>query len=185
MVVFSCVYKSTIQLAKELLGCFLVHETSKGLIKGRIVETEAYLRNDEASHSFRGKTERNKTMFNGPGFAYVYFTYGMHNCFNVTSKVGEAVLIRAVEPLEGIELMKKNRKTDIVRNLCSGPAKLTQAFGISLKHDGVFLDEKSKLKILKGNKPKNVVKTTRVGISSAKDKLYRFYEKGNVYISKN
>src|SRR3989338_1070928 len=121
--------KSTLNAAQNLLGCYLIHNNCTG----KIVETEAYLHNDKASHSFKGKTNRNEAMFSEAGKAYVYFTYGMHHCFNVVTNkkgVGEAVLIRALELIKGIEIMKKRRKTNNVRDLCNGPAKLVIAFGI-------------------------------------------------------
>ncbi len=182
--------KSTIEIAKALLGVYLVRKTNEGRFVGKIVETEAYLKNDPACHASRGMTKRNKTMFEKAGTAYVYFTYGMHHCFNVVTNnkgIGEAALIRAIEPIEGINLMKKNRKTKDIYNLCSGPAKLTQAFQISRKEDGVdLLNENSKLRlIMLSEKEKiEIVAAKRIGISQAKDKLYRFYVKGSRFVSK-
>lgn len=176
--------KPTIKVAKNLLGKFLVH---KNLV-GKIVETEAYLKNDPASHAFKGKTERNKSVFGRPGISYVYFTYGMHYCFNVVTNkgFGEAILIRALEPVEGVEIMKKNRKMNEIKNLCSGPAKLTIALGIIRKEDGVDLTNKnSSLKLMQGKKEKfKIVATQRVGISQAKEKPYRFYIKGSEFVSR-
>lgn len=181
--------KSTISVAKNLLGTYLVHKTSKGKIIGKIVETEAYLFDDPASHSFKGLSERNKSMFDHPGKAYVYLIYGMYECFNcVTNKigVGEAVLIRALEPISGIELMKKNRKTSDVRSLCSGPGKLTSAMEITRKDNCADLVS-SKLRIeVPIQKDKfNIVTTKRIGISKGKHLPHRFYIKGNEFISKN
>ncbi len=176
--------KSTLEVAKGLLGKYLVHDE----LIGKIVETEAYLRNDSASHAFKGKTERNKSVFGKPGTAYVYFTYGMYNCFNVVTNkgFGEAILIRALEPIEGIDVMKENRKTNEVKKLCSGPAKLVIAMGINRKDDGVdLLSEKSHLKLMHGKKEKiKIVATRRIGISQAKEKLYRFYIEGSEWVSK-
>ncbi len=181
--------KSTIDIAKALLGVYLVHEWKKEIFVGKIIETEAYLKNDPASHAFKGKTERNKSVFNKPGTAYVYFTYGMHHCFNVVTNkgFGEAILIRAVEPIKGIELMKKNRKTEDIHNLCNGPAKLTQAFQISRKEDELnLLNENSKLRLRIPHKKEKIqiVSAKRIGISQAKDKLYRFYVKGSKFVSR-
>jgi len=117
------------EVAKNLLGCVLRNGGTAGII----VETEAYSQDDAASHSFRGLTKRNSPMFGAPGTIYVYFTYGMHNCFNIVTNeegIGEAVLIRALEPIEGAEIMKKRRGTENIRELCSGPARLVQALGI-------------------------------------------------------
>ncbi|MFC1517617.1 DNA-3-methyladenine glycosylase [Candidatus Margulisiibacteriota bacterium] len=186
--------RNTIQVAKELLGKYLVLKTPKGKLIGKIVETEAYHEKDPASHSYRGMTPRNKPMFGKPGFAYVYFTYGMHYCFNVVTepsgKAG-AVLIRAVEPIKGIEQMKKNRTPRQARdknkmglkNLTNGPAKLAQAFGIDKKFNEADL-AKGKLNIfIDGKNDHKIAKTKRIGISVAEHALLRFYIKGNKFVS--
>jgi DNA-3-methyladenine glycosylase len=175
--------KSTLEIARALLGCYLVNKTKEGELIGKIVETEAYLANDPASHSFNGKTKRNSAMFGSPGKAYVYFTYGMYHCFNVvTAKegIGEAVLIRALEPIKGIELMKKRRNQDNINELCNGPAKLVQAMGITKKHNGISLLEGS-LRLCKGDKiaKNNIAKSKRIGISKGTNLSYRFYLKDN------
>ena len=178
-------YTNTIKTAKELLGCYLIHETAEGIIKGMIVETEAYLSDDPAAHSFNGKTLRNSPMFGKPGTAYVYFTYGMHYCFNVVTNVegvGEAVLIRAVQPVEGIGLMKQRRNREDIKQLCNGPAKLVQAFGITKENNFQSLD-KGSLRIEKGIEPEEIIATTRVGISKAKEEKLRFYIKDNGFLS--
>ena len=134
--------QNTVKVAVDLLGCFLVKQTEKGnVLKGCIVETEAYLGlKDDCCHSFGGrKTERTKVMYMSGGYAYVYFTYGMHYCLNVVtagSEEPEAVLIRALEPIEGISIMKKNRSQKNIKNLTNGPAKLCQAFDIDRKLNG-------------------------------------------------
>jgi len=182
--------KDTLKVTKELLGKFIIRETKDGKIIGRIVETEAYLKDDPASHSFCGRTKRNFHMFESAGKSYVYFTYGMHHCFNiVTNKkgIGEAVLIRAVEPIGGIELMKKNRKIFDEKNLCNGPAKLTMAFGIDKKYSGInLLDENSSLKLMDSDEKDNfeITQTNRIGISKGKELNHRFYIKGNEWVSK-
>lgn len=179
--------QDTLSVAQSLLGMYLIHESSQGKTIGKIVETEAYLFDDPAAHSFHGKTQRNAPMFEKAGTAYVYFTYGMHFCFNVvTGKegVGEAVLIRALEPIEGIELMKQRRKQENLFNLCSGPAKLVQAMDITKEHNNLFLLEKP-LYLSEGKKESfSIVKKPRIGISLAKSKLYRFYIKGNPFVSR-
>jgi len=130
-------------LARELIGCVLLSREGGVAIAGRIVETEAYLsEGDAASHSHRGRTARNASMFGEPGLAYVYLIYGMHHCLNVVSAksgVGEAVLIRSLQPLEGLDLMRERRGGVRDRELCRGPGKLAQAFGLTLEHDGLDL----------------------------------------------
>jgi len=167
--------KSTLNVAKGLLGKYLLHHTKAGIIAGKIVETEAYLKDDPASHSFNGRTMRNSSMFKEAGTSYVYFTYGMYHCFNVVTNkegVGEAVLIRALEPVEGIEIMKKNRGITDTQNLCSGPAKLFIALGITKEYDGLdLLSKDSSLKLTEGEEKIGikesfeVIETTRIGIS--------------------
>jgi len=189
-------------VAKELLGCFLVKKTQTGggILKGKIVETEAYLGlKDESCHSFGGKkTKRTKIMYHRGGVAYVYFTYGMHHCFNiVTAKKGEpeAVLIRALEPITGIEEMFKNRflknqnrKTPItIKNLTNGPGKLCQALNICKKLNGEDL-RGNKLYIEKGIKiaKKNIGISRRIGLSTKQSSYYwplRFYIKDSAFLS--
>ena len=121
--------ENSVKVAEKLLGKLLVRELPEGTLIGKIVEVEAYGgRDDPASHAYRGKTPRNQIMFGKPGLAYIYFTYGMHYCLNVKAEregVPGAVLIRALEPIEGIEIMKKNRGVEKITELTSGPAKLT------------------------------------------------------------
>jgi DNA-3-methyladenine glycosylase len=170
--------QDTISAARALVGKLLVHNTPEGAISGRIVETEAYLRGDPACHANRGMTERNRVMFGPPGHAYVYFTYGMHFCMNaVTQPEGEAeaVLIRALQPIEGIELMARNRKVTEPRNLCSGPGKLTQALGLNRAHNGLDLTNSCLIIADGGEEVGNIVVTTRIGIKVFMDKPWRFY----------
>ncbi len=173
-------------VARQLLGCVIVHETPQGIISGRIVETEAYKQDDEASHSYHGQTKRNAVMFGQAGHAYVYFTYGMHWCFNVvTGQAGqaEAALIRALEPLEGIALMQANRNRQKLTDLCSGPAKLVQALGISASYNGADITMPP-LYIYGTHTHQKIITTTRIGINVAIDKPLRFYISGNPHISK-
>jgi len=192
--------RDTITVAKELLGKILVHNYKGKLLKGKIVETEAYLGiNDKAAHSYGGrKTKRVETMYGPPGVAYVYFIYGMYYCLNiVTQKEGipEAVLIRAVEPIENIDLMAINRfkkpyeelNQHQKKNLTNGPGKLCLAFNITKEeHNGMDLCGNI-LYLEEGNRENfNIIETTRIGIDyaeEAKDFPYRFYIEGNPYVS--
>lgn len=142
------IYQFTaLELAPKLLGCELCTRSQSGeLSSGIIVETEAYAgKDDAASHAFRGPTPRSKIMFEKGGIAYVYFTYGTHHCVNIVAGAkgdAGAVLIRALEPLRGIELMKLRRNKESLLHLCSGPGKLTQALGIDLSHNSESLSSK-------------------------------------------
>ncbi len=192
--------RNTLIVAKELLGKILVHNIDGKLLKGKIVETEGYLGlRDKAAHSYGGKkTNRVETMYGDPGRAYVYLIYGMYYCLNiVTEEEGspEAVLIRGVEPLEGIDEMSINRFGKFYhqltkyqkRNLTNGPGKLSMAFNI-----GKTLDKENlcgnRLYVESGlEEDFNIIETTRIGIDyaeEAKDFPYRFYIEGNPYVSK-
>ena len=169
----------TKKVARDLLGKTLVRKVGKRVLSGIIIETEAYKgKNDPASHSSRKKTERNKIMFGEVGRAYVYFTYGMHYCFNVTAKKEEdesgAVLIRAIQPIQGIKHMIKNRKTNVVSNLANGPGKLTQAMQITLKEYNLDLTKNSSLFIIDGEKPAKIIAKPRIGIKIGVGKLWNF-----------
>ena len=181
--------RKTLDLVPEILGKVLVRKIGGKTLSGRIVEIEAYIGNDPASHAARGKTERNKVMFEDGGISYVYFTYGMHFCFNiVTGKKGfpAAFLVRALEPIDGIEIMKKLRGTDIVKNLTNGPAKLCQAMQIDRKLNGVKLDSKDFFIADDGFevKKKDVGRSTRIGIRVGTDLKWRFFLNGNEFVSK-
>ena len=163
------------QVAVDLLGCVLVHETKEGIASGVIVETEAYLCTDDpACHAYRGPDMRNRTIFLGPGLAYVYLSYGMHRLVNVNCEEegkGSAVLIRALDPLEGLELMAERRGR---LDLCTGPGKLTQALGIELSQDGHDLTHEP-LTVRRGDTPPGeVVSTTRIGISRGTELPFRY-----------
>jgi len=170
--------QDTIVAARAVLGKVLVHNSPDGVMAGRIVETEAYLHNDPACHASRGMTARNKVMFGEPGHAYVYFTYGFHYCLNfVTQPVGvpEAILIRALQPLEGIDLMKRNRGKEDIHDLCSGPAKLTQAMAIDISLNGEDLLGDRLYVLDDGTDVGEIIARPRIGIKQATDKLWRFY----------
>ena len=175
----------TKQVAKDLLGKKLVRKIGNNMLSGIIIETEAYKgKNDPASHAARKKTERNKIMFGEAGHAYVYFTYGMHYCFNVVAKkkndISGAVLIRAIQPEQGIQLMIKNRKTDVISNLANGPGKLTQAMQITLKQYNLDLTNSKSLFILNGKKPTKIIANPRIGIKEGTDKLWNYSIKNNL-----
>lgn len=171
--------------AKELLGMQLVYETVRGRVAGKIVETEAYTQIDPASHSFRGQTKRNAPMFGPPGTIYIYFTYGMHHCLNIVTGPegkGEAVLIRGLEPIEGLEIMRSNRLGRPDEELTNGPAKLVQALGVDSKLNGQQL---GKLLILEpGEAPQTIIETTRIGIKNGAEIKWRFYVAGNPFVSR-
>ncbi len=185
----------TLTIAKNLLGYSFIHENDEGKTTGIIVETEAYLQNDPACHAYRKKSLRNAPMFGKAGTIYVYQIYGMHFCVNISTNqedIGEAVLIRALEPTEGLALMEERRLKQSKLNqmkpkdLCSGPGKLVQAMGIHKgMNDWHILD--SELKIIPPKiqiSDNEIVTTTRIGITQGVDLPYRFYMKGNKFVSR-
>ncbi|MCE5315347.1 MAG: DNA-3-methyladenine glycosylase [Armatimonadota bacterium] len=170
--------QDTIQVARECLGKILVHETGEGVVSGRIIETEAYLHDDPACHASRGMTQRNCVMFGEPGHAYVYFTYGFHHCMNLVTQpkgTAEAVLIRALEPIDGIELMMRNREKTRPQDLCSGPGKLTQALGIGHALNGEDLLGGTLYVLDDHTDVGQIVTRPRIGIKLAAHEPWRFY----------
>jgi len=170
--------QDTVEAARSILGKVLVRRIPEGVISGRIVESEAYLRDDPACHACRGMTRRNRTMFGEPGHAYVYFTYGNHYCLNfVTQPLGiaEAILVRALEPLDGIDIMRRNRRRDRLEDLCSGPGKLAEALEIDLRLNGEDLLGDRLYVLDDETDPGPIVSRARIGIKEATDKLWRFY----------
>ena len=171
-------------VAVDLLGCTLVHETAEGVTSGMIVETEAYRPEDPACHAYKGPTMRNRTIFGRPGLAYVYLSYGVHKLLNAVCEeegVGSAVLIRALRPLQGLEIMsgRRNRST----HLCDGPGRLTQALGLEIDQDGSDLTDGA-LYILGGDAPEGeIVSTTRVGISRGTELPWRYLVEGEKSVS--
>jgi DNA-3-methyladenine glycosylase len=188
--------RRTLTVARDLPGKYLVRRLGSITLIGRIVEVEAYLGSrDPASHAFRGMTPRNEVMFAGGGRLYVYFTYGMHFCCNVVTEGegrGCAVLLRAVEPLEGIERMRGLRSAGRANppadgDLCSGPGKLCQAFGITRDDNGRDLcgDEIWLARGRKVDTPARVSRSVRVGISSGRKHLWRFFVRDNPFVSRS
>jgi DNA-3-methyladenine glycosylase len=177
-----------LRVAKELLGKYLVVHKDGHFLSGKIVETEAYIGlRDPASHAHRGMTPRNEVMFGGPGYAYVYLTYGMHHCLNlVTEKKGypAAVLIRAVEPVDGAKLMKKRRGRQELQDLASGPAKLCQALGVDRKLNGADLCSEVIFVQNRGEVVGRIASSGRIGINEGKDKNLRFFIKGSQFVSR-
>lgn len=170
--------QDTIHAAKAVLGKLLVHVTDEGVLSGRIIETEAYLHDDPACHASRGMTPKNQVMFGEPGHAYVYFTYGMHYCVNLVTQpkgIPEAILIRALEPIDGIELMQRNRNKTRLEDLCSGPGKLTQAMGIGGDLNGEDLLSNKLFVIDDDFEPGPVISLPRIGITQAVHEPWRFY----------
>lgn len=181
--------RNTEDVARELLGAILEHRTAGGVARGRIVETEAYLGpHDPACHAAAGLTPRTRTLHGPPGHAYVYFIYGMHWCFNAVTREeghGSAVLVRAVEPLQGLSLMRKRRGVERDLDLTSGPARLCEAFAIARDQDGTRLD-RGPLRILPGVPvpDEEVAITPRVGIRKAADWPLRFLIRASRFVSR-
>ena len=183
--------RDTIKVAKDILGKVIVRKTKQGNMAGRIVEVEAYKfgEHDKASHASKGCTLSNQVMFGENGFAYVYFTYGMYFMLNVVAKKktdhAGAVLIRGVEPIDGIKHMIKNRKGKDDINLTNGPGKLSQALQINKKLNNYDLTKKGKLFTVDSEKrTEKVLSSGRIGISMDVEKEWRFYLDGNTYVSK-
>jgi DNA-3-methyladenine glycosylase len=178
----------TIKLARYLVGKMLVHDFRGQRTSGRIVETEAYPVGDPAGHAFNGETRRNAALYLSRGHAYVYFVYGMYYAMNVSSEragVGAGVLIRALEPVDGIDLMKKRRSTSSVRDLARGPGRLTIAMAIDLRDNGIDLCADPSLWLGVSDPEHRVVvsATTRIGLSREKSRPWRFYERGSRFVS--
>jgi len=174
--------RPVLEVAPALLGWTLLVDG----IGGILVEVEAYAPGDPASHAYRGETRRNRTMFGPPGRLYVYHSYGMHWCANVVCEPpgrGAAVLLRALEPTHGIEVMRARRGTGDVRLLCAGPGRLTQALGITGAHDGARLD-RPPFRLLPPAGPAAFETTPRVGISKAADVPWRYVLSGTRWASR-
>jgi DNA-3-methyladenine glycosylase len=178
----------TPNVAKGLIGCRLVRMRDGERLAGVVVETEAYRGSaDPASHAYRGKTDRNAVMFGPAGHAYVYFTMGAHYCLNVTTEpmgTPAAVLIRALEPREGIQKMVRNRGVNEVARLASGPGNLTKALGIDRRDNGQDMVTSSGLFFELGEQMGEIGESSRVGVTRGTSFRWRFYAKGNAFVSK-
>ncbi len=174
-------------LARALLGCILVRDSEEGVAAGRIVETEAYLPGDPACHAYRGKTARNVTLFGPPHRAYVYQIYGTSYCFNLSSErdgEGAGVLVRALEPIEGLALMRRRRAVDGARDLCRGPGRLCRALAIDRSLDGVDPFTHPYLWLAGADAiPIRVRRSPRIGVSAAAERRLRFYAAGSPFVS--
>lgn len=176
----------TVELAAYLLGKVVARALPEGLVRGRIVETEAYVVGDAASHAFRGMTPRNRAMFLERGRAYVYLAYGRSFMLNVSSEtpgVGAAVLIRALEPLEGIAIMKQNRGDVRQRDLARGPGRLAAALRIDRGLDGVDLCQPGELWLATDGHDARIGRSVRIGITRDADRLLRLYVRGSPFVS--
>lgn len=177
----------TVLLARFLIGKILVRVLAEGVASGRIVETEAYDIGDLAGHAYRGITPRNRALFLARGYAYVYLAYGTSFMLNVSSEasgVGAGVLIRAIEPIDGITIMARNRGTERVRDLTRGPGRLCAALGIDRRLDGIDLCQAGPLWIgTDGQAADEIGQGKRIGITRAADSPLRFYVRGNGFVS--
>lgn len=175
-------------VARDLLGTVLVRREPEGELRGRIVETEAYEgQDDPASHAFRGPTPRTRVMFGPPGRLYVYRSYGMHWCLNVVTDqdgTAGAVLVRALEPLAGIDIMRGRRGRTALTELCSGPGKLCQAYGITGVQNGADLQAGEIWIEADGRGPATIETTPRVGLSAARERCLRYVIAGNPFVSR-
>jgi DNA-3-methyladenine glycosylase len=177
----------TASLARYLIGKMVVRELPEGIVSGRIVETEAYVVGDAAGHSYRGMTQRNRSLFLERGHAYVYLAYGISYMLNVSSEkpgIGAGVLIRALEPLEGIAIMKQNRGIERLRDLTRGPGRLAAALRIDLSLDGLDLCRKGPLWLGRGDpKPGRIGRSVRIGMTRNAERPLRFFLLGNPFVS--
>ena len=177
----------TVSLARFLLGKIVVREIGKRILSGRIVETEAYLEADPACHAFRGMTPRNRSLFLRPGHAYVYLCYGTSYMLNVSSEAegtGAGVLLRALEPLGGVEHMRRARNVESLRDLARGPGRLAAALGIDLRLDGVDLCRRGGLWIGDDGAPVGAIgESVRIGLTKGAEARLRFFTAGNGFLS--
>jgi DNA-3-methyladenine glycosylase len=177
----------TASLARYLLGKLLVRELPEGVVSGRIAETEAYVIGDAAGHAFPGMTQRNRSLFLERGRAYVYLAYGVSYMLNVSSEatgIGAGVLIRALEPREGVEIMRQNRGVERLRDLTRGPGRLAAALRIDRSLDGLDLCRKGPLWLGSGDdQPCDINESVRIGLTRDAERVLRFYLRGNPFVS--
>jgi DNA-3-methyladenine glycosylase len=177
----------TVSLARYLIGKTVVRALPEGVVSGRIVETEAYVVGDAAGHSYRGMTPRNRSLFLEPGHAYVYLAYGISYMLNVSSEmpgIGAGILIRAIEPLEGIGIMRLNRGIESLRDLARGPGRLTAALRVDRGFDGLDLCREGPLWLARGDdEPGQIGESIRIGISQDAHRILRFYLRGSPFVS--
>jgi len=177
----------TVKLARFLIGKMLVRALSEGAAGGRIVETEAYVIGDPAGHAYRGMTPRNRALFGERGHAYVYLAYGVSFMLNVSSEatgIGAGVLIRAIEPTDGVAIMKRNRGVERLRDVARGPGRLCAALRIDRRLDGIDLCQAGPLWLGSDGQPAGEIgESTRIGLTRAADSPLRFYVRGNSFVS--
>jgi DNA-3-methyladenine glycosylase len=177
----------TVALARYLIGKILVREMAEGVVSGRIVETEAYVVGDAAGHAYRGMTPRNRSLFLERGHAYVYFAYGSSYMLNVSSEtlgVGAGVLIRALEPRDGIAIMQRNRGIEQLRDLARGPGRLAAALRVDRRLDGIDLCRDGSLWLGRDDhEPGEIGQSIRIGIAREANRLLRFYVRGSPFVS--
>jgi len=177
----------TVSLARDLIGKLLVRELPEGVASGRIVETEAYVVGDAAGHAYRGMTPRNRSLFLEPGRAYVYLAYGVSFMLNVSSEaagIGAGVLIRALEPLDGVAIMQRNRGLERLRDLARGPGRLAAALRIDRSLDGLDLCREGPLWLARDDRAAGEIgRSVRIGVSRDADRLLRFYRRGSPFVS--
>jgi len=177
----------TVKLARFLIGKMLVRALAEGAAGGRIVETEAYVIGDPAGHAYRGMTPRNRALFGERGHAYVYLAYGVSFMLNVSSEatgIGAGVLIRAIEPTDGVAIMKRNRGVERLRDVARGPGRLCAALRIDRRLDGIDLCQAGPLWLGSDGQPAGEIgESTRIGLTRAADSPLRFYVRGNSFVS--
>ena len=177
----------TVSLARYLIGKILVREMAEGVVSGRIVETEAYVVGDAAGHAYRAMTPRNRSLFLEPGHAYIYLAYGNSYMLNVSSEmpgIGAGVLIRALEPHDGISIMQRNRNITRLRDLARGPGRLTAALRVDRRLDGLDLCREGPLWLGRGDhEPGEIGQSIRIGIARDAKRLLRFYLRGSPFVS--